>query len=354
MKAGHAAYFHGLFWPVFLSMPLLFIYLQPGNASLLTFLQSPVLYGYLFFYPICFYIHQQWAWPYLWLRGYKLLYALLLLALFVSAILLQPFEQLMTLSRPPMPGKLTALPNTLLPMEHPAPGPRFDIISVFLLFCVLAASVALLMGSHWLATERRALQAEAAQKEAALSILKGQVHPHFLFNTLNNLYAMAMAGHPGTAKGLLQLSEMMRYITDEVSTEKVLVVKELQCLHNYIQLQQLRLGKQYNLSFECQHSAPLAQIAPLILLPLVENVFKHGISKQQSGKLSIILICNAEGLLQLTTSNPKQTQTSMEQRSGVGLANTLQRLQLLYPHRHQLEIRETSDRYEVFLQIQLT
>ncbi|WP_197428751.1 sensor histidine kinase [Phnomibacter ginsenosidimutans] len=210
------------------------------------------------------------------------------------------------------------------------------------------------MGSHWLATERRALQAEAAQKEAALSILKGQVHPHFLFNTLNNLYAMAMAGHPGTAKGLLQLSEMMRYITDEVSTEKVLVVKELQCLHNYIQLQQLRLGKQYNLSFECQHSAPLAQIAPLILLPLVENVFKHGISKQQSGKLSIILICKSEGLLQLTTSNPKQTQTSMEQRSGVGLANTLQRLQLLYPHRHQLEIRETSDRYEVFLKIQLT
>jgi LytS/YehU family sensor histidine kinase len=89
------------------------------------------------------------------------------------------------------------------------------------------------------------------------------------------------------------------------------------------------------------------------LLPLVENIFKHGISKQQFGELSIILICNAEGLLQLTTSNPKQTQTKLEQRTGVGLANTRQRLQLLYPHRHQLDIRETADCFEVRLQVQL-
>ena len=137
--------------------------------------------------------------------------------------------------------------------------------------------------------EQRALKAEADKANAELSFLKTQINPHFLFNTLNNIYSLAAVKSDHTAESIMKLSNIMRYVTDDVREEYVPLENEVAFISDYIDLQRLRLGDKMNVGFLVSGKIAGKKIAPLILMTFIENVFKYGISKHEPSAIDIQL-----------------------------------------------------------------
>jgi LytS/YehU family sensor histidine kinase len=199
--------------------------------------------------------------------------------------------------------------------------------------------------------EREALLTETAQAEVLL--LKAQVHPHFLFNTLNNIYSFSRR-RPGISLRLIEsLSSTVRYMTTECSAEVVSLEKELESIRDYIELERVRYSDRLNITLnvqgECEHKC----IAPLLLIPLVENCFKHGASQLLETPWIKVLIF-IEGLfLRAEISNNKPLLCPMHENRGIGIANVRKRLSLLHPGNHTLEIRGGEDTFLVRMQVPL-
>ena len=206
--------------------------------------------------------------------------------------------------------------------------------------------------------EKQILQSALGSSEANLSFLRSQINPHFLFNALNTLYGTALQENAErTGEGIQRLGDMMRFMLHENSQEKILLSREIEYLTNYIALQRLRTATSPMVVIDAQIEPPLEphQIAPMLLIPFVENAFKHGISLQQSSYIKLTLHTKSN-LLYFDISNSQHMvhQANTEkQHSGIGLQNVKQRLQLLYPHRHELIIRESDKEYFVHLTLTL-
>ncbi len=186
-----------------------------------------------------------------------------------------------------------------------------------------------------------------------LNYLKAQLQPHFFFNTLNNIYVLAIRGSKDTAPMVAKLSQMMRYIIYESGSTQVQLDQEVEFLKNYIEIERIRRPSTIEIDFDVQGATDLYRIEPLLLLPLVENAFKHGIEDEiANGFVRVVLdVSGRELTLQVENSKPL---TSPEKDSGgVGLQNMNKRLGLLYHGRHQLEKNETDDFYRVVLTLQL-
>jgi sensor histidine kinase YesM len=191
-------------------------------------------------------------------------------------------------------------------------------------------------------------------KLAELQLLKAQIHPHFLFNTLNNIYSFTLTGSPQAADLVDKLSGMINYMTTEGQKSYVPLGEELQLIHDYIGLEKIRYGDRLDLLVEINGTYKNKIIAPLLMIPFVENCFKHGASAmrgQQWIKLSINI--NEDQLdFKLSNSKPPDT-NNINGKKGIGLANVQKRLQLLYPGMHFLKTESTGDCYIVHLQISL-
>lgn len=188
------------------------------------------------------------------------------------------------------------------------------------------------------------------KSKAELNLLKSQVQPHFLFNTLNNIYYQAYVEAPQTALLIERLAEIMRYIVDDSTKDKVSIDKEVQFLENYIGLEQIRLLHKAKLDFSRQYDASL-RIPPMLLITFVENVFKHGINK--SSKESIIelkLIQEANFLHFKVFNNAIVTKSS----AGSGLKNLRQRLNLLYGQSFKMTIEPTENSFTAYFKIPLS
>lgn len=186
-----------------------------------------------------------------------------------------------------------------------------------------------------------------------LNYLRSQVQPHFFFNTLNNIYALAICRSEDTAPMVMKLSEMMRYILYQADSPKVSLKEEVVFLDNYVGIEKMRYHHHICISFDVQGDIEGVSIEPLLLLPFVENAFKHGAREAvHSGNVSIV-ICRQEQELHLQVRNTKPPQRSGEADKGIGLSNVQKRLGLLYPGRHELQIADTPEQYEVNLSIQL-
>jgi uncharacterized membrane protein HdeD (DUF308 family) len=202
------------------------------------------------------------------------------------------------------------------------------------------------------------LQRELGQSEASLDFLRSQINPHFLFNALNTIYGTALQEKAlRTSEGIEKLGDMMRFMLEENMKEKIPLSKELQYLHNYIELQKLRIGSNPAVRIEASIDEDAASftIAPMLLIPFVENAFKHGISFRQSSFIKIDLSLKGHSLLfEVSNSRPMQKGHDPEKdKSGIGLTNTRQRLLLLYPKRHQLTIQEKENEFRVQLMLEL-
>lgn len=196
----------------------------------------------------------------------------------------------------------------------------------------------------------RLKRAEQEKLQAELSFLKAQMNPHFLFNTLNGIYAQALQKSDDTATSIVKLSGMMRYILGEAHHDFVSLEKEIVYLTDYIALQKIRLGDTVTVSFRVEGETGETQIAPLILIPFIENAFKYGINPEKKSAILVDIQVSPQQLT-LTVENTKVV--APHTHKGLGISNTRERLRFLYPGKHQLEIREDVSLFTVILTIDL-
>jgi hypothetical protein len=199
---------------------------------------------------------------------------------------------------------------------------------------------------------RIALQWRQAQKEkldAELSYLKAQINPHFLFNTLNSIYSLAIDKSDSTAPAVAKLSGMMRYVITDTAKEFVPLEKEIAYIKSYIELQRIRFGDTIHLFFEINGDPVAKQIAPLILIPFIENAFKYGVNAEEDSMIRISIFIEDNKLNMEVRNNKVNVQMAHEDKTGTGIANTESRLQLLYPARHLLKITDNDKEFSVSL-----
>ncbi|MEO6219567.1 MAG: histidine kinase [Ginsengibacter sp.] len=186
---------------------------------------------------------------------------------------------------------------------------------------------------------------------AELNLLKAQVHPHFLFNTLNNIYAFALNKSDKAGKMVLQLSDMMKYMINDCATKFVPLNKELKMMDDYMGLEKVRYGNRLNIKIDIEGAIDDKIISPLFMIPFVENSFKHGASKILKDPWIKLFIQADETVLHFTLSNSKAADVIRNNKSGIGLRNVKKRLELLYPQNHLLLIEETANTFTVNMQV---
>lgn len=244
------------------------------------------------------------------------------------------------------------LENTQRP---PGVGPFMALLSTWK---GALSSTAFIIGIHyikqWYLKEQRNLQLTKENTEAQLQLLTAQVHPHFLFNTLNNIYSQAQKESPKSAKMIMSLSDMLRYILYEGTKPVVSLNKELQMILEYINLEKIRYGNKLDLHYSITDNTNDIYIAPLLLLPFIENCFKHGTSNMLADPwINLTIELNQTMLVMKLLNGKTSTLDTSSQKSGIGISNVRQRLQLLYKDKHDLQIRDEEEVFIVDLKVEL-
>jgi two-component system sensor histidine kinase AlgZ len=209
---------------------------------------------------------------------------------------------------------------------------------------------------EWFEFEAHKKNVENERLTAELNFLKAQINPHFLFNTLNNLYYLAYTQSANTTEVIAKLSQMMRYMIYDSNYPQVPLSKEIEYMQNYISLERLRLNDQIPIEFKQEGTTSNdILITPLIFITFLENAFKHGVSNSHSGAWVKIYIQLKGKECTYTVENSKipTSKPEAEEKSGIGLQNVRRRLELSYPNRHQLQVKDLPDRYIVELKITL-
>jgi len=196
------------------------------------------------------------------------------------------------------------------------------------------------------------LEIRAKQVQAELDLLKAQIHPHFLFNTLNNLFGMARRGDAATADGIARLAHLMRYMIEDSGEDVISLDKEIEQIRRLIELEKLRIAPEddVEIGFTVDGEAAAVRIPPMLLIPFVENSFKHGVSPNAKSFVRIHLAAGS-GSLRFSAGNsvPPGATPGRDTGDGLGLRNVRRRLELLYPGAHQLTIREEDGEFRVEL-----
>lgn len=216
----------------------------------------------------------------------------------------------------------------------------------------IAAAIKLM--KHWYVKEQRNLQLQKENIESQLQLLKAQVHPHFLFNTLNNIYSYTQNTSSVASKLVTGLSDMLRFILYECNQPLVPLSKELKMISDYINLEQIRYGNKLDIHLDIPEKTNDLYIAPLLLLPLIENSFKHGASNMlEQPWISLkITLDHRQMHMKLVNGKIKGRDENNESR-GIGISNVKKRLELIYPEKHQLFITNDDEVFIVNLKLQL-
>ena len=254
---------------------------------------------------------------------------------------------------------LIALQSGLLRKNFPEAGMQFDLrkhlfFSFFIFIFILACSIAYRTIRDKIIADNIATEKENEFLKTELSLLRSQVSPHFMFNVLNNMVALARKQSDQLEPSLIKLSSLMRYMLYETDEEKVSLEKETDYLQSYIDLQQQRFGKKVLINTSFNQPDKTYFIEPMLLIPFVENAFKHGTGMIENAMINIELSA-VNSQLQFTVQN-KYNPGSVEikdKASGIGLTNVARRLELLYKDKHQLLIEKSNDLFTVKLQINL-
>lgn len=229
------------------------------------------------------------------------------------------------------------------------------MLEVRTLLTDLLAFFSILFVRYAFENELHRIAAENDNLNLQLETLKAQLHPHFLFNTLNSIYGMSLTGAPETPEYILRLSDMMRYVLYDCQTNAVTLEKDIAFLNNYLEMEKKRYPQA---AIDFQIHAPGAEtknIAPLLLIPFVENSFKHGSHRiTDEGYIKGVLeVKGSEVVFTLENSALPQTGKPAEKYGGVGIVNVQKRLELYYPAKHTLTVNHTHNLYQIHLSIQL-
>ncbi|HMK05159.1 MAG TPA: histidine kinase [Ferruginibacter sp.] len=205
---------------------------------------------------------------------------------------------------------------------------------------------------HWMRKQQEWMQAEKEKIMSELQLLKAQVHPHFLFNTLNNIYSFSLENSPKTPGLILKLSSLLGYMLYDCKAEEVLLEKEIEVMKNYIDLEKERYGNKIDISWNIEGDIKDKFIAPLLLLPFLENAFKHGTSEQVEKSWLSIDISVEQFTLRCKIANSKNEIVPVS-KTGIGIQNVKQRLGFLYPHKHELKLADEGIFFVVSLMMEL-
>jgi sensor histidine kinase YesM len=214
-------------------------------------------------------------------------------------------------------------------------------------------AIAINLLKYWYQQKQQTIEAEQKKTAAELELLKSQVHPHFLFNTLNNLYSHVLDQSPKAPEIVLKLSDLLRFMIYESSVPLIPLTKEIKLLQEYISLEQLRYGDRLDVSVTVTGPLEDKQVTPLLMLPLVENAFKHGTSNQTDQCwISFDLHVTEQGMhFKLVNSKDGAQTTGDNKRKGIGLLNVKRRLDLLYNGRYTFATEEDKEVFIVNLEI---
>jgi LytS/YehU family sensor histidine kinase len=221
-------------------------------------------------------------------------------------------------------------------------------------FFLVLASIGLKSVFDYLKLQQQMVEVAKEKAEAELNFLKSQINPHFLFNSLNSVYFLIDKANEPARVALHKFSDMLRYQLYECNGEKIPIEKEINYLKDYVDLQRLRINKDCDVQFNCENELKNITIEPLLLIPFVENSFKH-ISHYSNGKKNELQvnISRDDTALKFSVCNTtEEGQDKDDQKNnGIGLANVKKRLELLYPSKHQLHIEEKNGWYNVALKL---
>ncbi len=238
-------------------------------------------------------------------------------------------------------------------IEYPATYFQTLLSSSINMMVMLALTTALKFSRKWFKDQQEKKVLEREKLQAELKYLKAQINPHFLFNTLNNLYSLTLKKSDDAPEMVLKLSEIMRYMLHDSNERVVPLSAEVSYLKNYIGLQEIRQLDRTDIRFSINQEPNGQLIAPLLLIPFIENSFKHGTSGLERGWIHIDL--NIEGnriYFKIDNSKPKQPNNTVSH--GIGLTNVRSRLALLYPDKHTLTIKDADDHYLTELKLELS
>ncbi len=246
-------------------------------------------------------------------------------------------------------GGLIYITTSINHIHHHHHYSSFFFGAVFPGLFVCAVSTSYRIIRDRLRSEQMLQEKENEHLKTELSFLRSQVSPHFMFNVLNNIVSLARKKSDLVEGTVIQLSQLMRYMLYESDEDKVSLDKEIDYLRNYIDLQVMRFGTEVKVDFEAENSDPQSSIEPMLLIPFVENAFKHGLGMIEHPEISISLKGTPKELRFHVKNKTGGTEEEKDKNSGIGLQNVRRRLNLLYGGNHHLEITRTADTYFVDL-----
>jgi sensor histidine kinase YesM len=330
---------HVIAWGLLLMVPFMSTYQVIKSFGLADNISSLVPISILsLFLIVIFYFNYFVLIPkFLLLKKYLIYIITLVLSIVIAFVLSVAFFNLFDFN----PDNIASINPALTKIE-----PIIRANTFLMLIISILASISLTVNNHLRQLEKEKLVAQ-------ISSLKSQINPHFLFNTLNNIYATAIDASPQTADMVDKLSEMMRYTMKESQNDFVPLEDEINYLNNYIELQKLRLESLVKFDYSVEGDFTEFQIAPMLLISFIENAFKHGVNSEQNSYIRINIKVNGSELHFLVTNNKVKTQVNTSEHNGLGIENTKHRLSLIYPSRHLLTIKETENDYYVSLHINL-
>lgn len=296
---------------------------------------------------VFFYANYYFFIPHFYLRKKHLLYWAIVVVAFITIVFLP------SLITGFVPWK--GVPP--MPREHNGGAPMMPEGTSFItsIYHVILLFVSVVLFSILLKVRERLYASEKAKDKMELIALRDLINPHFLFNVLNNIYSQAIEDHSEkTASSIVKLSHMMRYVVHKARAEFVPLAQELEYLDNYIDLQRERLDE----SIEVRYRKEVGQasdllIAPLLLIPFVENAFKHGINADEPSLIEVNISLSDQTLSMQVKNRQVAITPAPHEISGKGISTTRERLLFLYPDKHQLILEDIPDHFRVYLQIQL-
>ena len=228
------------------------------------------------------------------------------------------------------------------------------IVKMFVsIYPVTFFAVAIKLLKYWYANQHEQQVLTQEKLRAELNFLKTQIHPHFLFNTLNNLYALTLKKSDRAPETVLKLSELINYMLYECVSDEVQLTKEMKFIRNYIDIEKMRYGDKLDVDLRVSGEVNERKIAPLILLPFVENCFKHGASEELQQSWVKITVDLQPRITIVKVENNKSSENGHSKKEGIGIQNVKRRLDLLYPGQHELKIIGGEETFLVILTIQV-
>ncbi len=330
-------FYHLIFW-----MSLFFLFIAIDNTGrgmlFVCFMEgiNVIFYAFLVYFNVLYLIPN-----YLTTKKFSLYAALLILVVLVFTPFKVIIFYLLTEAYPEIQGQIVNERN-------------WYFLSSFV---ITGSSTIIKIVSDWATHQRDRKELVTQNMQSELQFLKSQINPHFLFNTLNSLYALTLKKSDKAPEIVIKLAEMMRYMLYECNEKQVTLKKEVNYIKNYLDLERLRHGDHVLIKFDIHGEVENQMIAPLLFIPFLENSFKHGLNKQiDQSYVSIHLAIKRDNVeMWIENSKPATLPLQRHKKSGgIGLVNVKRRLNILYPNKHDLNITEKPDSYRVDLNIILT